>query len=238
MATQNDVLDFVQAHRSSKLLKAIRSIRYRNRPIKSIFTQLYFEPRRDQEMISGPGSDLIQTAVISREIPALINELGIQTMLDAPCGDFFWMQHVGLNVKTYIGVDIVRELVERHTRNHANAHRRFMCRDITKDQLPCVDMIFSRDALVHLSHRDCLAALTRFKASGSQYLLMTTFPSIRENEDILTGEWRPINFERAPFHLPPPLKLINEACTEDGGKYADKSLGLWKLADILNADEQ
>lgn len=236
MDTENVVLDFERSSGASKLLKAIRNIRYRNRPIKSIFTKLYFEPRRDQEMISGPGSDLIQTAEISLEIPALIRELGVETMLDAPCGDFYWMQHVELGVKTYIGVDIVRELIERHTRNHANSHRRFMCRDITKDSLPCVDLVFSRDALVHLSHNDCRAALARFKASGSKYLLMTTFPKRAENEDILTGEWRPINFQQAPFNLPPPLKLINEHCTEDGGRYADKSLGLWKLADILDAD--
>jgi len=217
------------------LLQAIRGIRYRNRAIKSIFTELYFEPKRDEEMISGPGSDLVQTAVISSEIPAVIKEFDIQTMLDAPCGDFYWMRRVELGVKTYIGVDIVRELVERHTRNHANANRRFMCRDITSDTLPCVDMIFSRDALVHLSNSDAQAALANFKASGSKYLLMTTFAETPRNEDILTGGWRPINFQRAPFNLPPPLKLINEHCTEDGGKYPDKSLGLWKLEDILNA---
>lgn len=235
MNSENIVLDFVKARTSPKLLKAIRGIRYRNRSIKSVFTELYFEPKRDEEMISGPGSDLIQTAVISREIPALIKELEVQTMLDAPCGDFYWMQRLELKVKTYIGIDVVRELVERHTRNHANASRRFMCRDITKDNLPCVDLIFSRDALVHLSSEDGLAAIANFKASGSQYLLMTTFPETTVNEDIVTGEWRPINFQRPPFNLPPPLKLINEHCTEDGGKHADKSLGLWKLADILNA---
>ncbi|MBS1787351.1 MAG: class I SAM-dependent methyltransferase [Acidobacteria bacterium] len=236
MDSENAVIDFVRARTSPKLLKAIRGIRYRNRSLKSVFTQLYFEPKRDQEMISGPGSDLVQTAVISREIPALIKELEVQTMLDAPCGDFFWMQRVELKVKTYIGVDVVRELIERHTRNHANANRRFMCRDITRDSLPCVDLVFSRDALVHLSSKDCQSALAKFKASGSQYLLMTTFPDTVENEDILTGEWRPINFQLPPFNLPPPLRLINEHCTEDGGRYSDKSLGLWKLADILNAE--
>ena len=235
MNQENTVIDFVKARTSPKLLQAIRGIRYRNRAIKSIFTELYFEPKRDQEMISGPGSDLVQTAVISSEIPAVIKEFDIQTMLDAPCGDFYWMRRVELGVKTYIGVDIVRELVERHTRDHANANRRFMCRDITKDTLPCVDMIFSRDALVHLSNSDAQAALANFKASGSKYLLMTTFAETPRNEDILTGGWRPINFQRAPFNLPPPLKLINEHCTEDGGKYPDKSLGLWKLEDILNA---
>jgi hypothetical protein len=63
-----------------------------------------------------------------------------------------------------------------------------MCLDLTKDRLPKVDLILSRDALVHLSSRDCLAALANFKSSKSQYLLMTTFPAVIKNEDILTGE--------------------------------------------------
>jgi SAM-dependent methyltransferase len=233
MNAENSVKAFVRSSAPPRLLRALRAIRYRNRPIKSIFTELYYKPKRGQEMISGPGSDLVQTATISREIPALIKELGIKTMLDAPCGDFYWMRRVELNVESYIGVDIVEELIERHKRDHASHNRRFICLDITRDSLPRVDLILSRDALVHLSSRDCLAALANFKASGSKYLLMTTFPQTMKNNDILTGEWRPINFERPPFNLPPPLKLVNEGCTENDLAYADKSLGLWRLDDIL-----
>ncbi|MCA1605987.1 MAG: class I SAM-dependent methyltransferase [Acidobacteria bacterium] len=211
----------------------MRTLHYKNKSIKSIFTELY-EPIGDREMISGSGSDLVQTAAIARAIPELIKELKVKTMLDAPCGDFYWMRRVELGVDSYIGVDIVEELIARHARNHASHNRRFMCLDVTKDRLPSVDLILSRDALVHLSSRDCLAALANFKSSKSQYLLMTTFPAVIKNEDILTGEWRLINFEAPPFHLPPPLRLINEHCTEDDGVYRDKSLGLWRLDDILN----
>lgn len=38
--------------------------------------------------------------------------------------------------------------------------------------------------------------------------------------------------EIIPFMLPNPLELIIEGCTEDNGAYEDKSLGLWKIADI------
>lgn len=63
----------------------------KNRSIKSIFTEFY-EPIGDREMISGSGSDLVQTAAIARAIPELIKELKVKTMLDAPCGDFYWMR--------------------------------------------------------------------------------------------------------------------------------------------------
>jgi hypothetical protein len=72
------------------------------------------------------------------------------------------------------------------------------------------------------------------KRSGSTYILTTTFPSLAMNEDLKQpGDWRRINLEREPFRLPPPIRLLNEGCTEGvDGQYADKSLGLWKLSDL------
>jgi hypothetical protein len=64
--------------------------------------------------------------------------------------------------------------------------------------------------------------------SGIPYLLTTTFPRGEANEDIVTGDWRVLDLERAPFHLPAPLRILNEGCTEGSGVFADKSLGLWR----------
>jgi hypothetical protein len=46
------------------------------------------------------------------------------------------------------------------------------------------------------------------------------------------GDWRALNFEREPFKWGPPLELVNENCTEAGGGWRDKSLGVWRLAEI------
>jgi hypothetical protein len=50
------------------------------------------------------------------------------------------------------------------------------------------------------------------------------------NADIQTGGWRPINLQLPPYNLPKPIKLIDERCPLED--YRDKSLGLWKTADI------
>jgi hypothetical protein len=63
-------------------------------------------------------------------------------------------------------------------------------------------------------------------------LLTTTFTEHPQNQDILTGQWREINLELEPFSLPKPLLPVNEECTEADGKYADKSLGLWRISEI------
>jgi hypothetical protein len=65
--------------------------------IRALFDRVYAEHRwRSAESKSGPGSSVEQTAVIRDRLPKLIAELGINSMLDIPCGDLHWMQHVDL----------------------------------------------------------------------------------------------------------------------------------------------
>jgi len=90
-------------------------------------------------------------------------------------------------------------------------------------------MIFVRDCLVHFSYSDIIKTINNFRKAGYKWLLTTSFPR-RENRDIETGQWRPINFERQPFGLK-PLETINEGCTENNGIYTDKSLVLFDLYD-------
>jgi len=232
MNIEDSVKSLIKNHTSPRVVSALRSLRYKHAPIRSVFTRLYYEPIADRDSLSGSGSDLVQTASIARELPRVVGELRIETMLDAPCGDFYWMRHVKLNLTKYVGVDVIRELVMRNAERFGGNGKLFMCLDVTTDKLPAVDLIFSRDMTVHLSNDDALAAFRNFKRSKSEYLLTTTFPNTPENEDILTGEWRPLNLQRAPFNFPEPLRVINEHCTEGGGKYADKSLGLWRLKDL------
>src|SRR5206468_8081366 len=123
-------------------------------------------------------------------------------------------------------------LVERNQRIFGDSERRFIHLDITRDYLPQVDLIFCRDCLVHFPLAEIANALTNFKRSKSKYLLTTTFTEPRANTEIATGQWRPLNLQLPPFNFPPPLRLINEKCTEVNGAYADKGLGLWRLEDI------
>jgi hypothetical protein len=104
--------------------------------------------------------------------------------------------------------------------------------DITRDALPATDLILCRDGLVHLSFDNIFRAVSRFRASGAQWLLATTFPEWEVNSDCEDGDWRALNLQHAPFNWPAPVELINERCDEGDGGWRDKSLGLWLFADI------
>jgi hypothetical protein len=197
---------------------------------EAIFSKIYRENQwRDGESRSGPGSNLAATEILRREMPLVFAELGVRTVLDAPCGDFRWMHDVAAGLDHYVGVDIVPELISTLRSLHGSERQEFHVRDMTQDPLPRSDLIICRDCLVHLSEADALKAIGNFRRSGAKYLATTTFPEHEKNEDVVTGWWRPLNLERAPFGFPSPLKLIVE--TEQGGPSA-KAIGVWQITDL------
>lgn len=201
--------------------------------IESLFGRMEKEyGQAGEESVSGPGSSLQQTSVIRERLPLLVEDVGARTLLDAPCGDFNWMRHVKLGVREYIGVDVLRELVARNQQAFGGTQRKFLRLDLMTDVPPGADLILCRDCLVHFSIDDIFRVLRNFKRSGSKYLLTTTFVRTNRNEDIATGGWRPLNFQLPPFNFQSPFRIIDEKCTEGGGRFSDKSLGLWRIEDI------
>ncbi|WP_373496231.1 class I SAM-dependent methyltransferase [Aquiflexum sp.] len=185
------------------------------------------------ESVSGTGSDISQTNAIIRELEKLFQEFEIKTILDAPCGDFNWMDQVNLEGIDYLGIDIVDDLIRLNKENYKDkAGVKFRTGNIITDDLPKVDLILCRDCLVHFSFADIQMALDNFKRSGSKYFLTSSFIAHATNQDIQTGYWRPINLNKPPFDLPFPLKTINEICNEGGGKHRDKSLILFELDQV------
>ena len=215
-----------------KKIKARFNQSIRPNPMFNKFNTIYRNNSwGDPESVSGTGSNMLQTAVIRKELPDIIKSLGAKSILDIPCGDFNWMSTVNIEIE-YIGADIVSDIIEKNNKKYNNDKRKFVSLDITGDDLPKVDIIFCRDCLVHFSFNDIDKAIKNIKRSRSKYLLTTSFTRPAENVDIETGSWRPINLQLAPISLSEPIMLINENCNENNGIYSDKSLGLWKIDDL------
>ena len=194
----------------------------------------------DPESRSGSGSALASTAQLRAELPGLLHALDVRRLLDVPCGDFHWMSHVdltGAGVTAYVGGDVVQAIVDANRSRYAAPGREFERVDLTTGPLPLVDarpadVVLCRDCLVHLSFANIRRVFDVLKASGARYCLTTTFLEQQENVDVLDGDWRAINLQRPPFHLPVPIAVIVEQCDEEGGAYADKALAAWRVADL------
>lgn len=207
--------------------------RLKGKAPEEVFTEIYEKNIwGSNESISGPGSAAHQTRMVVEKMPILLRDLGVAAMLDIPCGDFNWLKDADLENINYTGADIVNEIVKKNKDNYQKENVNFQKMNLLADKLPKVDLIFCRDCLVHFSFEDIQKALRNICRSGSSYLLTTTFTEHSENPDIMTGQWRPVNFELEPFNFPKPDVIINEECTEGDGKYADKSLALWRIDEI------
>jgi 2-polyprenyl-3-methyl-5-hydroxy-6-metoxy-1,4-benzoquinol methylase len=184
--------------------------------------------------VSGLGSETDATATLRAELPRLLRRLGVASLLDAPCGDAGWINAADLGV-TLIGVDIVPDLIAQLSAraDQGEITGDYRLADITRDALPPCDAILCRDCLVHLSFANIDRAIENFRRSGAALLITTTFPDWQINLDCEDGDWRALNFEHAPFDWGAPIALLNEDCTEADGGWRDKSLGVWRLSEIV-----
>lgn len=203
--------------------------------MQEVFTQVYEQGHWFcEETFSGPGSRLIETSVIRKELPNILKQIEVKILLDVGCGDFNWLKVTELPVKNYIGVDIVPSLIQNN-KKYENEERKFFCLNAVEDQLPRADAILCRDVLNHLSLQDIKKTIKNFKRSGSRYFIITMQAIPINNLDIAaTGLWRPLNFLYEPFNFPQPKYLIHEG---DYQASTGKSLAVWLLDDIDIEDE-
>jgi hypothetical protein len=175
---------------------------------------------------AGLGSEAGATLSLATALPRLLQRLGVVALLDAPCGDTRWLPPIaGI---AYTGVDIVPALIDAARAGGGD----YRLADITRDPLPLADTILCRDCLVHLSFANITRAVANFRASGATWLLATTFPGLQANIDCDDGDWRALNFTLPPFGWPQPVETIVEDCTEGSGGWADKAIGVWRLASL------
>jgi hypothetical protein len=181
------------------------------------------------ETRSGWGSTMDYTAPLRNSLEKLTRKLGTRVMLDAPCGDFNWMQHVSLPENCrYIGGDIVAPLVAELRARYAQPERQFQVIDIVEDKLPQADLWLCRDVLFHLPTADVIKVLKNFARSQVSYMLTTTYDFQQFNADVKPGGFRYVNLRRPPFSLVRPKLKIADFVAPAPPRY----LGLWSRAQV------
>ncbi len=191
------------------------------------FSTIFRENRwGSNESLSGLGSALESASVKDavRVLDAIIRDHGVTSILDVPCGDFYWMPLIlGRFPKLgYIGLDIVPDLIDYNKAKYPD--RDFRVSDVCADALPCADLIFCKDLLLHLAYKDIALALANFRRSGSRYLVVTSNEGALNHELVADqlGAHRNVNLVAAPFNLPPPF-------------WNDNYLYFWRLQEIPEA---
>ena len=207
----NSVTDMIPTHSDNDMTK-------------NIFTQIYdCNSWGSQETRSGPGSCLTETINIREKLLQLINDFKIVSVVDCGCGDLNWMSKIADNISTYLGFDIVDELISSNKTKYPNLDLRVA--DMLKTDLMKCDLLIVRDVLTHYSKNDVKKALNNIKRNNPEYVLITNNIDQSINPDITTGKWSPIALQISPYNFPPPLAQIEEY-------YTGKFMSLWKTEDI------
>jgi len=185
---------------------------------EAIFTYIYkTNGFHADSTASGPGSTLEQTEALRAQLLSLCIKYTIASIMDAPCGDFHWMQKLNMKGISYIGLDIVKDLILKNQQQYGTPSVQFYL-------------------FIHLPNAAIKETIRNFKRSKSKYLLTSSFARTEGvNKDIKMGGLRLINLLLPPFNLPRPLDVIHEHSTEDSpffGVLNDKYMVLWALEDI------
>lgn len=205
--------------------------------LDAIFTEIYRTNHwGSPETISGRGSELRQTEAVRAGLAHILAAYRIRTVVDAGCGDLNWIRHVAgfERLDSYLGVDIVAELIGDCQSRYGSARIAFKRADLTREDMPTADLIICRDFLVHLTIGQVLTVLSSIVRSGSGYLLATTYVHLPDNRETKGGHWRPINLQAPPFNLPDPIEYIDTDFTDEGRNQPGNGLGLWKVSQVPN----
>lgn len=200
---------------------------------EDIFTNIYKNNSwKGKESVSGAGSDLHETGELLKQLPELLKRHKIKTIIDLPCGDFNWMKHLEYNFDHYTGIDIVEEIVMANNRKYGNDTRVFKKKDCLNDDIGSADLLMCRDLLIHFSEADIFRFFQNLQKTNITYILTTHFFE-EKNQDIATGQWRPINLTEQPYNLPKPADHILEKTKMFDGRFSQtKTMSLWRIEDI------
>lgn len=165
----------------------LRKLRRLNatRSVEQVFTEVYAKGAwgKTQTYDSGSGTRGLAREPYISLIRELIDETGARRAVDIGCGDFSIASGFVDALDSYVGVDVVSELIERNRVEFGSPSVRFMALDAAVSELPDGNICFIRQVLQHLSNAEISAILKR----------CSKFPTV-----VVTEHWPAPNRQRHP----------------------------------------
>lgn len=134
---------------------------------KSVFSNIYKKNLwggKKGEIYSGAGS---YREEFVREYSVYIKEFvkknRINTIVDLGCGDFNVASNFAADVKNYIGIDIVEDVINRNSAKFSGDKIHFLCMDIVEEDLPNADLCLIRQVLQHCTNEEIKHILEKCK---------------------------------------------------------------------------
>ena len=122
------------------------------------------------------GSDKANISEYCNYVNKILTELkcrGAQTVAEIGCGDWSVTEKLELGqFKSYLGIDIVPDIVEANKERFERGSVAFKCQDVVDEDLPSYDIVIVKDVLQHLSNSSVFKVINRLK-EACDYLIVT-----------------------------------------------------------------
>lgn len=173
--------------------------------VERAFTQVYkhgiWGRDEDGRGFSGVGSTFQATTEYIPFLEEFIRTHDIKSIVDLGCGDWMFSQYVDWGDAQYLGIDTVKEVIERNQSRYSSSNVNFMHADILDIEIPEADLILCKDVMIHLTNEDI--ALLLEKMQRCKHCLITN----DIDASTLSGTNYPIsrggNFRTVDLTIPP-----------------------------------
>ena len=180
----------------------------------------------------------------------VVRAKNIRSVVDIGCGDWALAATIDWSGISYIGVDVVPELIERLNQTYGRENVRFVCADLISDDLPAGELCVTKDVLQHLANDSVAAFLSKLRQQF-KYAVITNDIShekrggwrslwhteeIAANSPISNGGYRPLSLTEEPFHLQAerlvliPLRFRRPVFGHMGSVLETKEVLLWEAS--------
>jgi SAM-dependent methyltransferase len=171
---------------------------------------------------SGVGSLPDNNAEYMELVQSFLEKERVQSVVDFGCGDWQFSRFMDWKGATYVGFDLVPDLIEANRKAFGRPGVSFeVFRSL--DDIPAADLLLCKDVFQHLPNDTVREYLAAFKRKA-RFLLITNDdqPEDGMNSNIRAGQWRPVRLDYPPFAEHAPI-LLSWMITAGGWKPTRKT---------------
>jgi len=171
--------------------------------LEQIFTQIYEMGTWNESGFSLNGSHISYTKKYVDFLQDFMKENQIRSVVDIGCGDWAFSKYVNWEGIDYLGIDIVKFVIERNQRLFARHSIVFVQGNALEMELPEADLLICKDVFQHLSNADIKKMLKKF--AKFKHCLITDYVDYRTmtslNNDIVSGCCHHVDLTKPPFNV-------------------------------------
>lgn len=171
---------------------------------------------------SGVGSLPDNNTGYMRFLESFLQQRKISSVVDFGCGDWQFSRLIDWQGASYLGLDLVPEVIAANRQAHAREGVEFAVFN-SLDDVPTADQLLCKDVFQHLPNDTIRSYLDVFK-QRARFLLITNDdqPADALNGVIEAGGWRPVSLEQPPFSEHAPI-VFEWTVTAGGWKPTHKA---------------